>query len=193
MMFLTDFADPAVVLPLALVASLMLALTGWRRGAMLWIVAVIATLGTMAVLKMALFACGAVDLVRSPSGHTASAAIIYGGLAALVARRSGARLIPSFLPAPAAAILIGFSRLALDVHTLPEVLIGAAVGCAGTLAMLLVVGQPPPWLRLPRLIVPAIVVIFAMHGYHLHAEVMLHTLAIRYAWLAPFCAMHGHF
>jgi membrane-associated phospholipid phosphatase len=195
MMFLTDFADPAVVLPLALIAALMLTLTDWRRGALLWLIVVAATLGAMAVLKMALFACGAVrivDLVRSPSGHTASAAIVYGGLAALVARRFGAGLILSFLPVLIAAAVIGFSRVALDVHTLPEVLIGATIGCAGALAMLLLVGKPPPRLPVPKLIGPAIVVIIAMHGYHLHAEVVLRTLAARYAWLAPFCTARGN-
>lgn len=190
MMFVTNFADPAVILPLALVAALMLALSGWQRGALVWLLAIGLSLGTMAVLKMALFACGPLhigDLVQSPSGHTASAAIVYGGLAGLVARRYGAALVPAFLPALVAAAAIGFSRLALDVHTLAEVLIGGTIGSAGALGMLLGAGTPPPELPLPRLLAPALAVIIIMHGYHLYAEAALRTLAYRYGWLAPFC------
>ena len=193
-MFVTNFADPAVVLPLAIIAALMLAFTGWWRGAALWLVVVGATLATMAVLKLALFACGPVRFggpLESPSGHTASAAIIYGGLAALVARRCGAGVIPAFLPAPMAAALIGFSRIALDAHTLADVVIGGAVGCAGTLALLLLAGTPPPRLKLPRLLGPALVVVVAMHGYQLHAEAELHALAVHYRWIASFSSARG--
>ena len=133
MMFVTDFADPAVVLPLALVASVMLAFTGWPRGVLVWLLAIGVSLGMMAVLKMALFACGRVrigDPVQSPSGHAASAAIVYSGLVGPIVRRHGADVMLSFLPAPVAATIIGFSRLVLDVHTLTEVLIGGGVGCA---------------------------------------------------------------
>jgi membrane-associated phospholipid phosphatase len=194
MMFVTNFADPAVVLPLAIIAAVMLAFTGWWRGAALWLAVVGATLGTMAVLKIALFACGPMrfgGLVQSPSGHTASAAIIYGGLAALVARRYGAGVIPAFLPAPMAAALIGFSRMTLDAHTLPEVVIGGLVGCAGALALLLLAGTPPPRLKLPRLLGPALVVVVVMHGYQLHAEAELHALVVHYRWIASFCGARG--
>jgi hypothetical protein len=36
MKFVTDFADQAVVLPLALTICLALAVAGWRRGALAW-------------------------------------------------------------------------------------------------------------------------------------------------------------
>ncbi|MGH7057623.1 MAG: phosphatase PAP2 family protein, partial [Acetobacteraceae bacterium] len=139
MKFITDFADLAVIIPLSLVAAAMLGLTGWWRGAIVWLLAICVPLAIMALLKLALFACGPVrigELVQSPSGHTASAAIVYGGLTGLIALRQGAGLVPALLPAPIAAALIGLSRLALDVHTLPEVLIGGAIGCAGAAAML---------------------------------------------------------
>ncbi|MGH6681999.1 MAG: phosphatase PAP2 family protein [Bradyrhizobium sp.] len=191
MTFLTDFADPAVVLPLSLVAAAMLGLMGWRPGAFLWLLTVGASLGIMVVLKVAVFDCGPTcigNLVRSPSGHTASAALVYGGLAGLVARSRGAHLAASFLPAPVVAFLIGFSRIALGVHTLLDVLIGGAVGCAGALAMLILAGTPPPRLSLPPVLAPVIALVIVMHGYHFHAEGVLNTIAIRYAWLAPFCA-----
>jgi membrane-associated phospholipid phosphatase len=194
MLFLTNFADQAVVLPLTLVTASMLALTGWKRGAMFWLVAVAATLGTMAALKIAFFTCGPAHLgglVRSPSGHTASAAIAYGGLAALTARRCGVGLTPAFLAVPAAAALIGFSRIELAVHTLPEVLIGGLVGCLGALGFLVGARKPPPWLSLFAVVGPALFVAVMMHGNHLRSEDTLHNLASSFAWLAAFCTAHG--
>ena len=40
MTFLTDFADQAVLLPVAAGVAIMLLLLGWRRGALAWTVAV---------------------------------------------------------------------------------------------------------------------------------------------------------
>ena len=84
MRFLTDFADQAVVLPLIVVVALVLAGLGWRRGAVAWLAAVGVTFGAVLTLKLVLFTCGpALHLatLRSPSGHTAAAAIIAGGIA----------------------------------------------------------------------------------------------------------------
>lgn len=194
MTFLTDFADQAVVLPLALVIALVLALTGWKRGALVWLLAVVGTFGAVALLKIGFVACGPAQLggeVQSPSGHTASAAIIYGGSIALIGRRCGVGLGWSFLPAPVAVLLIGLSRIELGAHTLPEVVIGGLVGCVGTMAMLLLAGVPPPRLRLPRLVGPAVVVAIAMHGYHLDAEDRIKDFGGHYAWLAAVCGDHG--
>ena len=74
--FITDFADQAVVLPLAVCAGIFLRIAGWMRGALVWAAAVIGVLGTMLVLKLVFQACGHLlpfPSVHSPSGHTASA------------------------------------------------------------------------------------------------------------------------
>ncbi len=194
MIFLTNFADQAVVLPLALVTAIMLALTGWLRGAAMWLLAVVGTLGTIGILKAVLAACGTSEFsldVQSPSGHTAAAAIVYGGLIALVARRCGVALGWSFLAAPGAVVLIGLSRIELGAHTLAEVAVGGAVGCFATWALLLLAGVPPPRLHLPRLLVAAVVVVVAMHGYHLPAENAIKDFGRRYAWLTMVCGVDG--
>lgn len=51
MVFLTDFADQAVMLPLALAVAIALAVMGWRRGAMVWLGIVCGTFGLMLGLK----------------------------------------------------------------------------------------------------------------------------------------------
>ena len=101
----------------------MLAALGWRRGAAAWVLAVGATLGTMLVLKLAFLACGTVLPsigVHTPSGHTAAAALAAGGLAALLSRGNnrGGHVLAWAL---GAAIVVGFTRVALAMHSVPEV------------------------------------------------------------------------
>ena len=50
MTFLTDFADQAVILPLALAIGIALLMQGWRRGAAAWAAAVFATFAAMLAL-----------------------------------------------------------------------------------------------------------------------------------------------
>jgi membrane-associated phospholipid phosphatase len=187
--FLTDFADQAVVLPTALAIALLLALTGWARGAAVWLLAVMGTTGAITLLKILFVACGPAQfggIVSSPSGHTA-AAILYGGLAGLAVRRCGGGTGLAFLPAPVVVVAFGLTRVQLGAHTVPEVVIGAVAGCAGVLAVLLLAGPPPRRVRLPRLLGPALFVAVLMHGYHLRAEEQLRH-AGRFAWLAAACA-----
>src|SRR5579884_655434 len=80
---LTDFADQAVVLPLVVAVAATLLISGWKRGALAWLITAGATLGLMLILKLACIACGPPQL-RTPSGHTAAAAIVAGSLAALL-------------------------------------------------------------------------------------------------------------
>ena len=79
---ITDLGDQAVILPLLLAVGLVLLLAGWWRGALAWFIAVSATLGAVLVAKLSTMACQSllppVGLL-SPSGHTASAAVVYGG------------------------------------------------------------------------------------------------------------------
>jgi membrane-associated phospholipid phosphatase len=192
--FLTDFADQAVVLPLALVIALVLGLTGWARGAAVWLVAVIGTLGTMTLLKILFGACGPAEfggVISSPSGHTAAAAILYGGLLGLLVRRCGGGIGPALLPAPVVVGLIGVSRLELGAHTLPEVVIGAVVGLAGVLGVLFCSGPPPRRVWPSRLLGPALFVMLLLHGYHLRAEEQIRQSG-RFAWLTAVCADFRH-
>src|SRR6267142_1179921 len=85
----TDFGDQAVVLPLAVGIALIFALSGWRRGALAWTAAIGSTLGLILFLKLRFFACDHLLTEArpgNPSGHTAAATALYGGVLAITMR-----------------------------------------------------------------------------------------------------------
>ncbi len=193
--FVTDFADQAVILPLAALTAIVLATGGWRRAAIAWLAVVAGTLGLMMVLKMVFAACGHYVTENgpiSPSGHTAAAAAVYGGLLAMAARVMAPRMFASpmftsqgmagqtWLPlvcAVAVACLIGATRLTLGVHTILDVLIGAAVGMAGATAFVGLAGPPPPGLRFAPLVPVVLAVFVIFHGFHLPAEAAIRNVS----------------
>jgi membrane-associated phospholipid phosphatase len=185
MMFLTNFADQAVILPVVFAIAIVLAMQGWRRGALVWLGVVFITFGLMLVLKLGFLACapltGPID-IHSPSGHVAAATVVCGGLAALLTRRR-----TSILPvAMLAAVVIGVSRLVLGMHSLPEVVLGGLVGLAGATALLALAG-PTPALRPGRLLAVVVIVAALFHGMHLPAEAAIRHTAFRAAHLLSAC------
>ena len=185
MRYLTDFADQAVILPLVFAVAIALAVQGWRRGALTWLVVVGATFLTMLALKLTFLSCssvfGPMD-VHSPSGHVAAATVVTGGLAAMFTRRRN-----SILPAAVlAAIVIGISRLVLGMHSLPEVILGAMVGLAGAAALMRFAG-PPPRLKRAPLVAVTVLAAALFHGLHLPAEAAIHHTAFRLAQFIPAC------
>jgi len=189
MRFLTDFADQAVVLPVVLAVAIMLLLQGWRRGALVWLAVVGTTFATMLALKVVFLACPPVFHsadIRSPSGHVAAAAVVAGGLTALLTGRRN-----SILPvAIFAALVIGLSRLVLGLHSLPEIALGALVGLAGATALLAFAG-PPPALRPGRLFAVVVLVALLFHGLHLPAEAAIRHTAYRAAQFLSVCRTDG--
>ena len=178
--FLTNFADQAVTLPLAACVFVILLALGWRRGALAWGACVAGVLAVMLVLKLVTLACGAhfawTGLV-SPSGHTATAAVVYGGLFALLAR--GARRVTPVAACAGGVMALGtgLTRLALHVHTVADVVAGAAVGVMGAVLMAHLAGPRPSRLGAPWLLAGACLVLLVFHGDRLEAESRLHWLA----------------
>ena len=190
MRYITDFADQAVIIPLVLATAIALALQGWRRGALLWLVIVAATFLAILALKVMFLACsplfGPMD-IHSPSGHVAAATVVAGGLAAMLSHR---RI--SILPAALlAAIVIGMSRLLLGMHSFPEVVLGAVVGLAGAVALLRFAGAPPR-LKTAPLIAVIVVIAAIFHGMHLPAEAAIRHTAYRAAQYIPACRVSPH-
>jgi membrane-associated phospholipid phosphatase len=168
MRFLTDFADQAVVLPLIAVVALMLAVLGWRRGAVAWLAAVGVCFGAVLAMKLVFFTCGPalhMATLRSPSGHAAAAAIIAGGFAVALGRQS--REVGAI--AALGAVAIGATRVALGWHSMAEVAVGGTLGVLGALGFAWLAG-PPPVLRLRWLCVSVVAVALLLHGQHLNAE-----------------------
>lgn len=176
MVFVTDFADQAVVLPLAAIVALVLGVMGWWRGLLAWVVAVVTTLGVMLALKLACLAWSQ-DLEwgapPSPSGHVASACVVYAGLAVLLLR--------GVLPVPILAALtigiavaMGYSRVELLAHDTAEVVVGAGVGVAGVLLLVVLAGPRPRVIGWPVLGAAACTMLL-FHGMHLPAETAIRS------------------
>jgi membrane-associated phospholipid phosphatase len=186
MSFITDFADQAVILPLVLAIGIALLAQGWRRGAVAWVVVVVATFATVLGLKLAFLACsqtfGTTNL-HTPSGHVAAAAVVTGGLATLLL---GPRASVLLLAALVAAV-IGLSRLVLGAHSVPEVMLGAMVGLVGTGALQWLAGSPPPDLNMRRIVVIAMAVVLLFHGLHFPAEAHIRATAFRFAQVLSVC------
>ena len=101
---------------------------------------------------------------------------------AMVTRRPA-----SILPvAVLAAIVIGISRLVLGAHSLPEVVLGAMVGLAGSLALMRLAGSPPR-LRLLPLVLVIVLVAAVFHGFHLPAEAAIRHTAFSAAGFFDVC------
>lgn len=192
--YLTDFADQAVILPLTAVVALLLLATGWRRGALVWLAGVVVALGVMLVLKLVFAACGWLALggmLHSPSGHTASAAVVYGGLATLLVRRGGLDPRLAIALAVLFAVVFGLSRLELHVHTVLEVLIGGLVGVLAALAISGLAGAPPPGWRVWPVLAGSAVVLAVFHGLHLPAEMQIDRAAASGFWPLTLCCRTG--
>lgn len=180
--FVSDLADQAVMLPLALGLAVLFAAAGWWRGAIGWTTAIGGTLAAMLGLKLLGLACGHLlpgMNVLNPSGHTAAAGAIYGGLLAIVGRRVSDSSRWTIAWPVLAAVVIGGSRLALGVHSAVEVVLGGVVGVCGAIVAVRMAGAPPRSVRLSRIGAMTVVVLIVLHGIRMPAEPAIRTLALK--------------
>lgn len=132
MNLVSNFGDVVVLLPASFGLIAFLMTSGSWRDAAAYAMAAAASLTAALFAKLALAACGetySLFGVASPSGHAAFAATFYGCLAVLFAtgRATGWRLT-AYGGAAALILLIAASRVALEVHTAPEVAVGLLIG-----------------------------------------------------------------
>lgn len=191
LVFLTDFGDQAVVLPLtALVTLVLLAQQRWRA-AFAWLSAISSVLATILVLKVVFYACGWLLPVfgpdklslQSPSGHTASATVLYGGIVALLSAQFNSDRFwiayrPAIVTAVVVAVIIGGTRILLGTHSASEVGLAACVGLIGLIAFARLLGQGAARpLHLPVLSA-AVIVLVLSHGRHLPAESVIQSTGV---------------
>jgi membrane-associated phospholipid phosphatase len=183
---ITDFGDSAVGLPLAAVVLAALLASGWFRGAMAWLLAVVGCGAAMALFKLGFnaAAAGCVPVVQaapafSPSGHAALSTVVYGGLAVLGTRQMSP--LARILIGAAAAAWIGLiatSRVAIQAHTPVEVIAGIVVGAAAVALMIhLLKHSSGPRVLFPQLAVASAAVLMLTYGSHWQVEETLRTLA----------------
>ena len=116
----------------------------------------------------------------NPSGHTAAGIVVYAGLLALLGERFAPRLNIALLAGPAFGLLFGLTRIELPVHTLADVLVGGAVGLGGVLVLAWLAGPRRADARaagMPVVAAVALGAILAFHGHRLIAEVELRAIA----------------
>ncbi len=129
----THLGATPLLAPFSLLIALWLLLrVGWRES-LLWCCSVMGVGLLVAALKIWFSACDThLGDIRSPSGHTAFAAIAYGGFTVIAMARSlSLRAILFRIVILAGIVLIGVSRVAVHAHTWGEVWSGLAIGLLG--------------------------------------------------------------
>ena len=180
MAFISNFADQAVLLPLAVIVALGLGLVRWWRGLAAWTIGVVGAFGTMLALKILCLQLaprfGWPALV-SPSGHVAAGCMVYGGLWVLLLRGRVPGFVVAAVPVASVAV-IGISRIALGAHTPLEVAFGAVVGLLSVAMVARLAGARPNRPVWP-LLAALSCTMFALHGVHMPAEqVIRHTFGV---------------
>ncbi len=175
----TDLADLAVVLPIWLVMAIGLACAGWRQATVAWLGVIAAALGLMLLIKLALLATDALGWIdiRSPSGHTVSAALLGGGLFGLATAARARPRWQGVCVALFAGLAVGVSRIILGDHTVGEVMLALPIGLCGAAALLKLQGRPPNGIRIGPILLSALLAAVALYGAHLKAEEIIARLA----------------
>jgi membrane-associated phospholipid phosphatase len=173
----TDFGDAAVLVPLALALLFWLRYNN-RRYALWWIGSVGLCVSLTALLKIYFYACPAVSEIRSPSGHTGFSILVYGAITLVsVVHSRGLRRAMGIAVGAGLVLTIAASRILLAAHNLYEVGAGSIIG----LASLVLFGwnySQSPRAEVWPLLVAAVALMAIMHGQELHAEALLHRIAL---------------
>lgn len=175
---LSDFADQAIAGPVEISVFLILLLAGRRKDALAWAAVMVVAPTLILLLKLWCERCGVPHqrILYSPSGHTMGGTLVYGGLLALLCRNGWV----VFLGACVLAIGFGVTRVLLQVHTVPEVIVGGLIGVGAVMILHRLLGQSRNPLS-PQTaffsIAAALVIGFALHGYRLGAEAWIEKMS----------------
>jgi hypothetical protein len=114
---------------------------------------------------------------------------VYGGFAAILGAEAG-RSARALLIGGTAGLVggIALSRAMLHVHTVPEVIVGLAVGLLTLSAIVAIVAQwPPRHSRLGWVAAIALGIALLAHGQRWPAEHVVHRVAGWLSLLQPWC------
>jgi membrane-associated phospholipid phosphatase len=190
--FVTDCGDSAVTAPLALLVLIFLIVSGQRRVAFAWILAVGGAAIVIGALKLAFGACGATiagNHIVSPSGHTAMSTAVYGALALLAGSRLPERRRYAVYAATGAVIVgIALSRVVLHEHNFPEIVVGWVVGAGAVAVFAVALGrQQAPPLPLGWMVLCGAILVALLHGTRWHVEPAVRHLAWLFRLALPIC------
>lgn len=190
----TSFGGQAVILPILVLVTLMLLVSGQRRAAFWWAFSVALVLGLVLVAKIAFIPCSdylPVAGLRSPSGHAGAAMAVYGGLGVLVARLVASPALRVLVAGSGVllALAIAVTRVVLGAHTVPETILGTLIGLIAPLILLsrrdLFVG--PVRLRWIWLLAGPVVLVVLFHSFELGAERVIERVAHQLNWTLGVC------
>jgi membrane-associated phospholipid phosphatase len=143
-----------------------------------WITTVAICAGGTAILKVYFYVCPLVADFNNPSGHTSLSTLVYGTLTLLIARSViGWRHYVIALLGASVVFSIGMSRIFVQAHSLPEVLVGWTIGLF-TLWIFTRAFEVREYRYLRELIVTCAIVIVSLTGQEVRAEDMLHALGL---------------
>lgn len=195
----TSFGDSALLLPVIAWMAIVLAMSPRRRDALRWVVAAIACGGMVALSKLAFMAWGigppGLDYTGF-SGHTALALLTWPSLAALLVRRTANRPLAWLAIAAGVALggAVGISRLALEVHSLSEVIMGATLGvivAAWFIHGLRPDDAPPAW-HLLLLATGIVILWFVFYGRVFPSQHVLKDIALWVSGHSNVFTRHAH-
>lgn len=174
---LSNFADQAVIMPLAVAIGIFLLVIRWNRGAFAWAIGIGGTLLTVVIAKLFFYIVGnhlpfGINL-HSPSAHSAAGAVVYGGLVTLLLRRGRAGIKTALVSSGIFALIFSITRLTLGVHTRSEVVLGSFFGMLGTATFVYIAGRKARKFNPIYLLIIASLIIFSEHGKMFYGEVII--------------------
>jgi membrane-associated phospholipid phosphatase len=176
----TDLGDAAVVVPASAMLLAYLLYVRSTKTASIWVATLVLCAGLTIFAKLALYTCGTVADLRSPSGHTSVSVTFYGCCALMMSADKDRRnRLLLMLGGTAIAAAIAMSRVLLHAHTIGEVVAGFIIGafCVAWFAAGYFAQPSSPRLRWEPGLVMLVLVVLAMHGRHWTLEAPIAHLA----------------
>jgi membrane-associated phospholipid phosphatase len=171
-----NLGHSAILFPASLIVFGCLLWLGRRADAIAFAAALTAGVLATLVAKLTIYTCEPRTPwlgIESPSGHASFSAAFYGCIALLAgAGRPLWQRIGVYGVTILFVVLVGLSRIVVEVHTVPDVIAGTGIGAAAVLLFQMLRGPPRPIvipLRVIALGVPAsavlvvTILIFARH------------------------------
>jgi membrane-associated phospholipid phosphatase len=189
----TDVADTAVMVPVALAISLQMYVTGFRRIALIVLLSLFLAAGAIGTLKVVIGGCDVIRThvgMRSPSGHAALSAAVLLPTSALIASHfeSWKRYLP-LLAAALTIALITASRVLLGHHSGVEAVVGLIVGVSiGAPISWYILRLQPKALQVLPILVLVLIVTLSLIGTRAPSESFVHVLAGFVHRNVPFCS-----
>lgn len=191
--FLNGAGDVAVVLPCAGVTVAWLFAARASRPALLWASSVALTGLIVAVSKLMFggqACCPTGMAFTGASGHTALATVTSAGIFFFSAPKGRCAQTSAWIAGAVIGLVMGLSRVAIHVHTVPEVVAGFVLGMLATTVLILwaapnpeprKLARPPPRAWLWALLA---ITFWTTYGHTFPSELMLERIRTKLSYVS---------